>query len=286
MSMDSDDREPVSSNNDSPLFGATPVWERGRKRRGLAARRPVEARSFAAEEETPMTLDQPVAGPSATVTNSTLAADTLPAEDDTLVAPIGGRTTTRSRASGGAAPAALIVGGIVAVAALAGAGWYAMRGHPGVPEITPGSASNQVATAPLPPPLPATGASSSSTPTQLAVNGPTAVERPLSQAAPAHARVAPARRATHTARAASAETSGANASAHAALPDAPQPYTSLNPQATPAPVTPAAPPPPTQQTAPPAPESIPSSPPVSTPASPQPAQPTPPDTQVTPPTTN
>ncbi|HET6970427.1 MAG TPA: hypothetical protein VFH92_04825, partial [Phenylobacterium sp.] len=177
MSMDFDDREPVSSDNDSPLFGATPVWERGRKRRGFGARRPAETRTFApAEEETPMTLDRPVErpGPDVATTNSTLAADAAAATamsgttaaDESLVAPIGRErvtrtTTTRSRAGNSAAPAALIVGGVAALAVVAGVGWYATRGHEGVPEITPGAAtsSSQVATAPVVPvqgPPPAT----------------------------------------------------------------------------------------------------------------------------------
>jgi hypothetical protein len=297
MSMDFDDRDPVNTPSDSPLFGATPVWERGRKRRGFGARRPAEPRTFTPAEEstaaeTPMTLDRPLDRPmdrpaatDATITNSTLAASTATA-DEGLVAPIGrDRTTTRARQSNSAAPAALAVGGLIAVAALAGVGWYATRGsHDGVPEITPGAAtsttSNEVATLPV---TQAPAPPQTAPPARMAAAAP-------ANAAPVHAQVRVAsvshtRHAASARGAVSAEASGSNASAHASLPDAPQPYRSANPAATPAPVAPAAPPPPpVQQAAPAAPESIPSTPPIAPSPAPAPAQsqPTPPDTQAPP----
>lgn len=280
MSMDYEGRDPVNSPSDSPLFG-TPVWERGNRRRGAAARRPAETRTFAADDAA-TTLDRPLERPAATST----IVDEAP-----MAAPIGPRTrtTTRARASNGAAPAALVAGGVAVVAVLAGIGWYGThRDSSAVPEMTPGASStSQVAAAPLTPPEPA---AATPAPTQMATATPApsptrvAPERaPARLASNAHVRHAPA--------ASGADTSGMNVSAHATMPDGPQPYSAVTPQATPAPVNPVAPPAPAvQQATPPAttaqPEAIPSTPPVTTPAAPAPqqVQPTAPDTQTTPPT--
>jgi hypothetical protein len=289
--MDFDGKESANSGSEgeSAMFGGAPIWERNRKRRGFGAKRPTEPRTFAPVEDEPaMTLDRPIertpvepptaaaaSYPSATVTNSTLAAD-----EGALVAPIGRERLTRSSTRGTGGAAALIVGGVVVAAALAGTGWYAMRGHEGVPELTPGAAgspsTSQVATAPLtvspaPPQAAEPAQLAAATPAPAAAKSAGPPHERVQVASARHVRSAPAR---------SAESSAVSASARTSLPDTPQPYSATTPQA-----TPAAPPPPVQQAAPSAPESIPSTPPISPSPSPSPAQAQPPEPAPTPPTT-
>ncbi|WP_156696729.1 hypothetical protein, partial [Phenylobacterium sp. CCH12-B4] len=184
MSMDFNGREsdkPITD-QEGVMFAAQPVWERSRKRKGFGARRaaapaaetPVapEPRSFAAtrDDEEPMVLDTPVDRSPAdrdyarseyaamnTTTPSTLASE--PAREREaeagLVAPIGvGRgasPSARAARSNGVAPAA-IAAGVVALGALGATGWYMSRDTAdGVPELTPGSTTSQVAAAPLTP---------------------------------------------------------------------------------------------------------------------------------------
>lgn len=268
MSMDFNGREsdkPITD-QEGVMFAAQPVWERSRKRKGFGARRaaapaaatPVapEPRSFAAErdDEEPMVLDSPVDRASMdrslsdrdyvrseyatmnTTTPSTLASEPIrEREADTgLVAPIGvGRSTSRSTRvakSNGIAPAA-IAAGVVALGALGATGWYMSRDTAnGVPELTPGSTTSQVAAAPLTPTDP---------PAQMAMN--TAVPPPVGPPPAAEPRAAetprtsaPVRtgRARPAATAPSAGSEGVNASTTAALPDGPQPYSSVSPGAT------------------------------------------------------
>lgn len=286
MSMDYSGRRPETSVTDAEgvMFAAEPVWDRAsRKRRGLGGRRNARAaevapaatatvaeepRSFAADpmdapmdlrRAEPMAGDRPVADIYDT-TPSTLAAerdtyDTDTAGEPSLFTPIGRATTTRTtraKAAGGAAPAA-IAAGAIAVVALGATGWWMTRDATGVPELTPGATESQVAVAPLTP-APAPVA-----PPEMAVNPPAAppaaAPERLASAAPVRAeRRTPTVR-TRPAAAASAETAAVNAST--TLPDGPQPYSSLNPSATPAPVNP-----PTLAIPPAAAEPIPSTPPV------------------------
>ncbi len=269
MSMDFNGREsdkPITD-QEGVMFAAQPVWERNRKRKGFGARRaaapaatsPVapEPRSFAAERdyEEPMVLDTPVERAPAdrmvadrdyvrseyatmnTTTPTTLASEPVRERDADvgLVAPIGvGRGTsrsTRAAKSNGVAPAA-IAAGVVALGALGATGWYMSRDTAeGVPELTPGSTTSQVAAAPLTPTDP---------PAQMAMN--TAAPPPVAPPPPGDHRAAEPARASAPARTArarpaaaaapSAGSEGVNASTTAALPDGPQPYTSVSPGST------------------------------------------------------
>lgn len=271
MSMDFNGREsekPITD-QEGVMFAAQPVWERSRKRKGFGARRaatPVaqEPRSFAAErDEEPMALDTPVDrayGRSEYVTtHSTLAAEPEVEGDGGLVAPIGiGRgasRSTRAKASGGVAPAA-IAAGVLALGALGATGWYMSRADTsGVPELTPGSTTSQVAVAPLTPTAP---------PAQVAVNDTPPPPAPAPRAAEPARTSTPARSTARArpAQASSAATAGVNASATTALPDGPQPYSSASPSQAPAPVNPpvVALPPASE-----APAAVPSTPPTATP---------------------
>jgi hypothetical protein len=264
VSMDSNGREPDKSPGDAEgvMFPSTPIWERG-KRRGAGGRRsepaagepvthePVaaEQRSFAAEDpdDHPLDLDRPIGA--APMTSEPEAAG--------MVAPIG-RTAQTPKSRGLGAGAA--VAGIAAAALLAAGGWYVMRDTDTVPELAPGSAASEVATAPpaatLPPTeLPPAAATPTPSETARAEAKPAAPARTERRVAAATPRARPA------SSTAAAESSGVDASA--TLPDSPQPYTSLNPGATPAPVNP------TQAAPTPAPpEPIPSTPPTAPQASP------------------
>jgi hypothetical protein len=268
-----DPNEPDSSkpttDQDSSMFAAQPIWERNQKKKGFGRRRsasaaataPVapEPRTFAAERDydEPLALDTPVDSPldrplastpveselarteyaamnpsAATTTNSTLAAET--AADAGLVAPIGTDRSARSTAapkSRGIAPAA-IAAGVVALGALGATGWYMSRDREGVPELTPGSTTaSEVAAAPLTPTNP---------PAQVAVNEasppPAAATPPAAEPPRTTVQARNTARTTARARPAasapSAASSGANASTSAVLPDGPQPYSSVNPGTT------------------------------------------------------
>jgi Meckel syndrome type 1 protein len=305
MNYNGETDKPITE-QEGVMFAATPAWERGKKRRGLgpkkvprtaapAAAAPVtpEPRSFAAERDydEPMALDTPVSRPMDRADQTTAYAmgaaaatptigETLEAEDAGLVAPIGrpSARADRSAKSHGVGPAALAAGAVAVIAA-GGIGWYAMRGDDGgVPELTPGSTTSEVAAASLPPvdlppnPPAAGQRASNILPERTTPSAPAAREVARAETR-APARVRPA-------AAASAETSGTNASA--TIPSGPQPYSTLNPGATPAPVNPApaAAPPPVQAT----PEPIPSTPPVTS-TEPSPVNPTTPETATPPETT-
>ena len=286
------DDKPITE-QEGVMFAANPVWERGKKRRGFGRKAapaatvaPIptvtpEPRTFAAERdyEEPMALDRPIDRPidrpdpvttyamgPAAATPSTLAAEE---PDAGLVAPIGRPTTRvdRQPKSRGIGPAAIAAGAIALVAA-GGVGWYAMQDRDGVPELTPGVTTSEVASAPLPPvDMPASDPSLTAQNVLPQRAAPAAAEPPR--------QVARVERRTTTTRtrpaAASADTSGINASGTAAIPSAPQPYSALNPST----VNPA--PAPTQA----APEPIPSTPPTVAPE-PTPAPQETPET-VTPP---
>jgi len=271
MSMDFTGREsdkPITD-QEGVMFAAQPVWERSRKRKGLGARRaaapaaatPVapEPRSFAAprDDEEPMVLDTPVDSIAAdrdyvrseyatmsTTTPSTLASEPVREHeaDAGLVAPIGvGRSTsrsTRATKSNGVAPAA-IAAGVLALGALGATGWYMSRDTAdGVPELTPGSTTSQVATAPLTPTdPPAQMAMNTAAPAPVApppAAEPRAAETPRASAPVRTARARPAA----AAAAPSATSQGVNASTTAVLPDGPQPYSSVSPGAAPTQVNP------------------------------------------------
>ena len=114
MSMDSNGHEPDKSLTDEEgvMFPSTPVWERGRKRRGFGGRKsapaapaeaappPVapEARSFASDpiETGGPSIDDPVIEPSLDRPTMTYGEPPSPVmrtdEPEGLVAPIGART--------------------------------------------------------------------------------------------------------------------------------------------------------------------------------------------------
>jgi Meckel syndrome type 1 protein len=285
MTTDFNGREPDITTNgaDAPLFAAQPVWERNRKRSAFGGRKPAakiveptpsvvspEPRSFAREEPAMMLddpMDRPISDRTATVTNTTLAAAPL-AADEPLAAPIGRPVrTTRAKASSGASPA-LIAGGVAALLVIGAGGWYLARPHDGVPELAPGQpTTSEVATAPVTPEPGGVETATNTLPQRTAAAKPAAprAERQVAQ----QTRVRPAARAA----APSAEASSSNASA--VLPDGPQPYSSINPAA-PTQVTPPAPPPV---------QATPQSPPVQAPEPAQtaPAAPAPTETPPTPP---
>jgi hypothetical protein len=244
MSMHYETREPEKSVTDAKgvLFAATPVWERGRKRRGLGGRKvaadraasaPAEERSFSpasapAASNPSISTHEPSPSPDRPVESTTQA-------HDGLVAPIGRRTspsrgTTRDTRPSGAITAT-IAAGVVAVGALGAGAWYLMSEGDSVPELAPGSVTTEVAAAPILPP-----AADQATP--LAVEPPLApaatppAETPLTTA---RRDAAPAPRARPAAVAPSAESAAQNASASVTLPEGPQPYASLNPGSAPAP---------------------------------------------------
>ena len=232
----------------SPMFAPVPSWERGKKKRGLGARKTVAA------------------APIVTTTAAGLGATVTLDDGAPLAAPIG-RPTTSAKRQGGL-PVAAIGAGILALGALAAGGWYATQPRDNVVELTPGvsDATTTAAMAPMVPamtvPLPAR-----TTTTTTTVRATAPVER----------RAAPVRTArvtsTRPASANSAQTTGIDASGTATLPSAPEAYSgtassSANTSATsPATVNPA-------------PVAIPSTPPVA--AEPAPAPITPIEPTLTP----
>lgn len=259
MSMERDrpHLEKSATDAEGVMFPTNPIWERGNKRRGFGGRRaaPAEAapaaaapaaitpsstlteepRTFAPEAyEEPMTLDRRVGEtPSMHAT-----------EDPGLVAPIG-PATTRVRKSGGFGPA-IAVGAVAAIALAAGGGWYMTRDRGGVPQLAPGATGAQMATAPMPPP--AASVPLTPSPSETAAGAVTSL--PAAATAQAQsARTTTVRTERHMASAARARPAASSAGAASAttgsvdtsatLPDAPQPYSSLNPGAAPAPVNPA-----------------------------------------------
>lgn len=215
----------------------------------------------------------------------TTAASTLAADDDAgLVAPIAmGRAnarSTRAVKSSSAAPAA-IAAAVVGLGALGAAGWYMSRDTPGVPELTPGATTSEVAAAPLTPTEPPAQMAMNEAPTPPAATPPAMTQR----AEPARAPTASARtttRARPAATAPNAGETGVNASATAVLPNGPQPYSSVSPGPAPAAPTQANPPlvvlPPSSE----APAAVPATPPTLPQEAPATEAPTP-DTTATPP---
>jgi len=275
VSMESDDREPGKSVSDAEgvMFPTNPIWDRSARRRGFSGRKsePVaeEPRSFMADEDddAEMVLDRPVG-----------AARAAQAEDDAgMVAPIGrSAQEPRSRGMG----AGIAVAAVAAVAVLAAGGWYLMRDTDSVPELAAGAPSTEVATAaPAPAALPPVVDTPPTVDVQQAAATPPAEPpRTTVRTERRMASVARARPASST----SVEASGVDASA--TLPDGPQPYSSLNPGATPTPVNPT--PAPTTQATPPTPtpaEPIPSTPPTAPEASPPSSTPDPTPQSATPP---
>lgn len=243
MSMHYETREPEKSVTDAEgvLFPATPVWERGRKRRGFGGRKvagsghtssaPAEERSFA-PAAAPVTAAAPASAyePSPTPERR---MDTATPADGGLVAPIDRRTSTRRAAARDPRPngamTATIAAGVVAVGALGAGAWYLMSERDGVPELAPGSMTTEVAAAPILPPA-------------VDQTTPVAVEPPLAEMSPppaappittARRESAPAPRARAAAVAPSAESAAQNASASITLPEGPQPYANLNPGSAP-----------------------------------------------------
>jgi hypothetical protein len=137
MSMNYTDGRPTSApqdENDSPMFVAVPVWERGaRKRRGLSRSRvetssAPEPRTF----EAPASRAQPTERPAQTVYGEAPYA-TAPAHD---LRPQ--HRTAVARKRGSAAPLA-IAAGVVVIGGLAVAGWYGSQSSDsGVATLTPG----------------------------------------------------------------------------------------------------------------------------------------------------
>lgn len=229
--------EMTPTNSEAPLFAANPVWERRGKKRGFGARKTAapaastapqrevapEPRSFASDPRpTSAAAVAPAMARADAVTPST------PAAAQPAAAPFN-RTRAVKRSSG---PSPALIGGAVgAVALLAVGGWYASQPRDGgVPELTPGVVSEELATAPVEPPEQLTAANvlpqrAAPAPMQIA-QAPT--QPPASRPAP------PAR----TRPADSASDQGVNASTTATLPAGPQPYATLNPGAEPAAVAP------------------------------------------------
>ncbi|ACG77010.1 hypothetical protein PHZ_c0596 [Phenylobacterium zucineum HLK1] len=236
------------------LFAPIPAWERGKKRKGLgrgkpaAAAAPVaaEPRSFDSPTDRPA-MDRPAMDRPMTetrpMTGTAAYADEDAHGEAGLVAPIG-RTRTRTggpaRKSG--MPAAALAAGVVALGAVGAAGWYVTQQDDGVAELTPAPATESLAIAqndPMADPMmgasgPAMASANLTAGAQAAAETPPASEARVSEtrerAAPARTASAPRVRSA-AAPAASATEAGINASGSAALPDGPQPYSALNPQA-------------------------------------------------------
>lgn len=193
---------PNPADTESPMFAPIPAWERGKKRRSDGSTSPQSVDTVAAEGRS--------FAPSAPVSSRTDFAD--PATSTFAAAPAyATRTTVRKRS---AAP--LIVGaGIILVAGLAAAGWYATQpATQGVAELTPGSATTTTTTTPAPAPA----AAATPAPRQLAI----------STASPAPPAIRPA--ATHTITTTTTHAAPtprnpvAGATARAVLPAGPQAY--------------------------------------------------------------
>lgn len=263
MSMDFErnrEQKPITE-QEGLMFAATPVWERNRKRKGFGRKTAPaataapsvvapEPRSFAGEryDDEPMALDTPIHDRSdaaeRTVGYERVSTDYDPAaapyrtnrasedSDAGLVAPIGrpAARTERRATSKGMGPVALAAG-VVTLGAIGAVGWYASQPGEGVPEMAPGGATtSEMAAAPLPP-------------MDLPPSAPvadTAVNPPLAAAAPPPRQTvrAPVRTAEARTRPAEAAPSAADASVNTSttLPAGPQPYSTLNPGATPPPV--------------------------------------------------
>lgn len=236
MSMNYTGKDPRISPTEAEgvLFAATPAWERSRKTRRFGARKATQAVTE------PRSLP-----PSATMTNSTLAADETPF----AAAPALATRTTRVKKAG---PSPTVIAmALGAVVVLGGVGFYALQPHGGVTALSPGQpTTSEVAVAPITPDVDV----ATNTLPQPATAAAPRIARP-SVAAPSVA--APSAR-IRSARAAAPSAEGNAANVSATLPDGPQPYSTVNPAA-PAPIEAA---PPVQEVAPapapsePAPETV------------------------------
>lgn len=261
MDYNPDRRETSVTDAEGVMFAPNPVWDRAsRRKRSLGGRR---ATPIAASEPRTFADDA-----SHTEINDDAPGMFAAADRRT------GQRTTRGKASAGVAPAAFAAGA-VALVALGATGWWMSRDASGIPELTPGSTTSEVAVAPLTP------APAPIAPPEMAVNPPSmsaVAEAPVRLAAAAPERVqrsAPAVRTRPAATTApNAESSAVNASA--TLPDGPQPYTTLNPTVAPTPANP----PPNQAVNPP--EPIPSTPPIVTDPPPEATDTVTPDTTTPP----
>ena len=190
------------------MFAAQPVWDRNRKRRPGLGRK--TAAPMAAEAST---------------------------YEPTDAAPRARKTAQRTSV----APVALTAG-VAGLVALGAAGWFITR-DAGVPEIATGdTAALEVATAPIAPaPLPPMAPAAADVAAPVA--GPETAPPPVHDPVPARSAPVARTRPAAPAAAPSVNESGLDASASSALPDGPQPYTTLNPDsvAAPPPVENAAP---------------------------------------------
>lgn len=252
MSMDFERRDPEKpiTEQEGVMFAAEPVWERRNRKRGAFGRKATptapaptvapEPRTFATQrdDEAPMALDTPVDSP----LNRPLGHDYVrpqyaPAAastrqedaDSSLVAPIGRPTARADRGpkSKGIAPMALAAG-VVALGAMGAVGWYASRDNDGIPEIAPGQpTTSEMAVAPLPP----VDAAPAPQVAETAVNPVLAAAPPPRQTVVREAPVRTAQARTRPAAAPSAGDTAVNSSV--TIPAGPQPYSTLNPGATP-----------------------------------------------------
>lgn len=270
--------------SDGSLFAATPVWERGKKKRGFGRSRTAKPAASAAATGAavggastvppePRNFDEPSHVGSSHMEATRAASlrdvdgdgDVDAARNGGLVAPIGRRrdrtTTTRARKSSGMVPAAVALG-VLALGAVGVAGWYATSGDDGVAELTPGTeiaASEPLAATPPIADATAMMDGTATASTAPAATGPAATASATTERAQptrvarASSRARPAAAATTTTSAASATEAGIDASGTAELPEGPVAYSTLNPDssATAAPVIPSTPaisPPPLEAT--------------------------------------
>jgi len=184
----------ATPDSESNMFAPTPMWDRSKKNR--AARRSM-FRDEPAETGAAMTgaaggvaADRVMTGDRVVTDDATRETVMSPNGDDAFVATPTQRTTVRRDRS--MAPAAVVVG-LVAIAALAAAGWYATR--PGDTALTPGGPNAPPATS-----VASTSTTTSAGGANLAANTP-----PAEAAAPAATHTATTRSTTTTTRVASAE---------------------------------------------------------------------------------
>jgi hypothetical protein len=234
----------VTPETDGSMFAATPLWDRdAKKHRG---RRVVASRSV----RDPV-IDAGQAGAGAGAIGAATAAEPADAAYETQPVMAGEQVTARRRG----VPTGAVAAGVVAIAALAGVGWYASQPHDtGVAQLTPGAttATSEMAlntAAPpsaaqlpvAPPPPPQSEATTHETTT-------TSTSRPAAAAATPRARDTVAAR-TPTARVRpaprdSALEAGVNASTTAPMiaTPAPTPSAATAPALDSVPVSPVAPP--------------------------------------------
>lgn len=122
------DGEPVNTGDDASMFAPTPIWEKNnRRRRGSGRARPSAAAT----------------GPAADVTSAEATREAAMSPNGDAVVT---RDRTVARRGGSIAPAAIAIG-VIVLAALAAAGWYATRSNSGMAQMTPGAPATAPATA-------------------------------------------------------------------------------------------------------------------------------------------